>query len=110
MFLNSLGVYLTPENLIWISGVIGFLLPHVAAIIIQSHWKESFKSGLVFLLGCVAAVITCWAKGTLNFSDWVASAGTIFVVARTSYAGLWRPTGIAPAIEAKTNAGTTGTP
>ena len=59
MFLNSLGVYLTPENLIWISGVIGFLLPHVAAIIIQSHWKESFKSGLVFLLCCVAAVITC---------------------------------------------------
>lgn len=92
----------SPQNLLWISGLVGVGLPHVIAILSQQHWNSGLKAVLAFVVCLVAAVIICWIKGTLNFSDWATSAGVVFVLARTSYAALWKPTGINDALEART--------
>lgn len=104
LIVAALPVKLDPHNLIWISGVVGFLLPHAIALLNQTHWSAKLKSIVAFCCCLIAAIATTWIKGDLNFTDVVASAGTIFVVARSSYAGLWKPTGIAPTIEAATSA------
>jgi hypothetical protein len=89
-------------NLIWISGVVGFFLPHLIAVVNQAHWQTGLKSVVAFSMCLVAAVIVAWVKGDLDFHNWVASAGVIFTAAQVSYKGLWRPTGTSPAIEAST--------
>src|SRR5512141_3096611 len=100
----ALAVNLEPSNLVWISGVIGFLLPLVISLLNQTKWSSKLKSSVAFTCCVIAALITTWIKGDLNFTDIVGSAGVIFTVAQASYLGLWRPTNVAPTIEAATSA------
>lgn len=100
----ALAVNLDPSNLVWISGVIGFLLPNGIALLNQVSWSAQLKSIIAFVLCVLAAIITTWIKGDLNFTDIVGSAGVIYTVAMASYVGLWKPTKIAPTIEAATSA------
>lgn len=90
------------KDLLVISGIVGGLLPFAIALINQSHWAPGLKSVIAFLCCLIAAFITVWAKGDITATDYIASALTVFTVARASYAGLWRPTGTAPALEAST--------
>jgi len=91
-----------PSNLIWISGIVGFFLPHLIALVNQSHWKTGLKSIIAFGICLVGAVVVTYATGDLDFHNWAASAGVIFAAAQVSYKGLWRPTGAAPALEEST--------
>lgn len=92
----------SPHNLLWISGVVGFFLPHLVAIINQSHWNPGLKSILATFACLVAALIVCWSKGQLNFSDLSTSALIVYAFATTAYKGLWKPTGIIDAVESST--------
>lgn len=93
------------SNLAQIAIFVGFLLPHAIALVTQQHWSPALKSVVAFAICIVAAVVTVWAKGTLNFHDLVGTATLVYVLARSSYAGLWKPTGITDTIEAKTTLG-----
>lgn len=106
----ALPVALDPANLAWVSGVIGFLLPNGIALLNQTHWPTKLKSFVAFVVCIIVAVITTWIKGDVNFTDLVGSAGIIYTVAMASYTGLWKPTEIAPTIEAKTTVTSPTTP
>jgi hypothetical protein len=82
------------------------LLPPVIAVINQRRWPAQLK-GLVALLVCaVYALVVMIVRGPVNWADWrdvlLAAAGAAFI----SYRMWWQPSGIAPAIEHATSAGT----
>lgn len=104
MHILVLAVALTssPHNLLWISGAIGVFLPHLIAIVNQSHWSSGLKAVIAAAACLVAAAIVCWTRGQINFSDWLTSAGVVFTFATTTYKGLWKPTGVIDALESST--------
>lgn len=97
------------RDLIITSGVVGSLLPILVAFILQTHWKDSAKSVVTFILCVIAAIVTLWATGELDISsanfnaeNLIATFLVIYGSAQAFYRGLWRPTGTAPAIEDRT--------
>ena len=91
------------KDLILTSGVIGAILPIAIAVINQVRWSTAVKSEVAFVICLIAAGVTCWVKGDLNATDYLASALAVFTLARTTYAGVWKPTGVATAVEEKTS-------
>lgn len=85
--------------------IVGFFLPPVQAVIQQSHWPERIRALVNFASCAVAAFGVVYFTGSVNFRDWVQSALVVLVAAIATYKGTWKPTGIAPTIEAKTSTG-----
>lgn len=102
---------LTPEALgalaalgpvaLWLLAV-GFFSPLVIAVIQQSRWSVRRQSIVAFAFYVVVAAVTAWLQGIFNTFGIIAAFLAIFVTAATAYRNLWKPTGIAPAIEAAT--------
>jgi hypothetical protein len=70
---------------------------------LQTHWQTALKAAVAFVACAIAAVPTAYLAGDLNGSDWFTSAVVILTIAVATFQGFWKPTGIAPAIEANTN-------
>lgn len=91
------------DDLAMWSLIVGFFLPKLLATVIQTKWSEKEKA-IVAFVGClVAAVGTTYFTDGFGGGNYVSSALAIFVAAQVSYKALWKPTGVAPAIETKTN-------
>lgn len=85
--------------------IVGLLLPMVVAAVIQPEWSDAIRSIVTFLICIVATVVTSLLGGDLGAPgfEWVTWFGGIYTVAMASYRGLYKPTGIAGAIEAATS-------
>lgn len=88
------------------SAVVGFVLPPVLAMVMRSSWSSQVQ-GLVAFTACLAAAAgTVWLQGDLGRSqDLVTSFLLIFTAAIGTYRLYWKPSGIAPSIEAKFHPG-----
>jgi hypothetical protein len=86
------------------SAVVGFVLPPVLALVMRSGWSSQVQ-GLVACAAClVAAAGTVWFQGDLGHGqDLVTSFLLIFTAAIGTSRLYWKPSGIAPSIEAKLN-------
>ena len=82
--------------------LVGTFLPLAAAAIIRQTWRSEIKGGAVFVLSAIAAAGTSYLTGDLQRGDLVSAALIILVMASISYQTLWKPSGIAPAIEERT--------
>lgn len=98
------------STLMQLALLIGFLLPHAISILNQQHWSPGLKSVVAFAACVVAAVITTAAKGKLDLHHLTATLGVIYLMARSSYAGLWKPLGVSDAIESSTTVGRSPAP
>lgn len=94
-----------PSNLVMWNGIIGFGMPIILSVLIQSRWPEWAKSLVAFVACLVAGYGTAYFAGNLDGRDWVSGALVVFTVAIASYYGLWKPSGIAPAIRRITDIG-----
>lgn len=83
--------------------VAGFLMPLALSVIIQSGWSRAVQSVLAFAACLGMALVTTSLEGNLDFRNWVTSALTVLVATIIAYQGVWKPTGVAPAIEKATN-------
>jgi hypothetical protein len=90
-------------NLQMWSLIVGFVMPPVQAILQQQHWPNRIRALLNFVLCAVVALGITYFKGGIDFHNWISSALVVLVTAIASYHGLWKPTDVAPAIEAKTS-------
>jgi len=93
--------------------IVGFFLPHLLSVVQQPGWSKGLQSVITFAGSVAAAVGTVLIQNNgWNWHDWVSSTLLILVTAIATYHGLWKPTGIAPAIEKSTSGtdNTTGTP
>jgi hypothetical protein len=87
-------------NLEMWSLIVGFLLPPLLSVLMQKHWKPGFKAVVAFV-GCLLAAVgtVLIQQDGWDGQKWLESALAIFIAAITSYKGLWKPVGVAPAIE-----------
>lgn len=90
-----------------INALVGFLLPLLIAVIQKERWRNSIRVAVGTASCAVAAVITTWADGKLNFHDLAASAVIIFILTKTTYLAVWKPSGLAPAIQNATGGANT---
>lgn len=90
-------------NLQMWSLIIGFVLPPVLAIVQQSKWPDATRASAAFVACAVAGAGVAYFQGDLTGRRWVEAALVVFVAAISTYQSFWKPTGIAPAIESRTN-------
>jgi hypothetical protein len=86
-----------------ISAVVGFLLPLVLSVPIQSKWGADTKAALAVGVYAVAAAVVLAADGRFTGRRWWEATLTTLVVGVASHRGLWQPTGVAPLVETATN-------
>lgn len=91
------------SSLAQISGLVGFLLPLLIAVIQREHWSQQVRT-IVGVAACaVAAAVTSYFEGKLNLQDWSTSVLVIFTLTKTSYLAVWKPTGVTQKVEKKTS-------
>lgn len=83
----------------------GVAMPFLIAIVNQASWNPKLK-GLVAFGACLgAAALLAALHGTLTFTNWRDTAIIVTGAAMVMYHALWRPSGLAPAIESATTIG-----
>lgn len=86
------------SNLTQWSALVGFALPWLVAVIKQEKWRSSIKTALGVAACAIAAAVTAYFEGKFNLRDWTTSVITIFLMTKTSYLAVWKPTGVDSAI------------
>lgn len=101
---NGDGAQLEPDPSIAMWGlIVGFLMPPIIAVLNRQNWPSATKAVCAFITCLVAAAGTAYLAGDLkNESDYVTAALTVFGAAMLTYHQWWKPSGIAPKIEAST--------
>ena len=89
---------------LWLMAV-GFFSPLVIAVIQQTRWSVRRQSIVAFCFYVVVAAVTAWLAGIFTTAGVIVAILVIFVTAGNSYKLLWKPTGVAPAIQAATPIG-----
>lgn len=88
-----------------VTAAISIVLPVIAAVIIRPAWTDATKALVWLVLSIVAGGIGVWFDGRFNVANIAGTIGMVFVIGAVTYARLWRPTGIAPAVEENINHG-----
>lgn len=88
-------------NLLAASGLAGTLLPVLVAMVNQEHWSAKVKGLVTGTLSLAGGVFAAWQQGQLGRGWWIAAVA-VLLVASGSYQVFWKPTRLAPIIEALT--------
>jgi hypothetical protein len=84
---------------------VGFISPPVIALIQQRTWSARVKALVAFGFALAVAAVTAYFNGLFTVADIGRLGLLVFLSAVASYQGLWKPTGVAPAIEKATSPG-----
>lgn len=82
---------------------VGVFSPPVISIIQQAAWSARKKSLVAFGFYLVVAAVTAYVLGLFNTTDYFRLVLLIFLAGGASYQTLWKPTGVAPAIQSVTS-------
>lgn len=82
---------------------IGFVTPPVVAVMQEQKWSARTKAIVAFAFYLLIATATAYFTGLFTAPDIGRLWLLIFLSASTSYRNFWKPTGVAPAIEAATS-------
>jgi VIT1/CCC1 family predicted Fe2+/Mn2+ transporter len=83
--------------------IVGFALPPVLSVIQQSNWSDRLRAVVAFAACAVAGAGVAYFQGDLTGERFVEAGLVVLVSALATYRNFWKPTGVSPAIEAKTN-------
>lgn len=87
--------------------ILGALQPLVLSVILQSTWSRRLQAVVAFVFSVVATAVGMYLAGDFALGmDYVTGILAVFSSSIVAYYGFWKPTGVAPAIEAKTSPGT----
>ena len=86
----------------------GIFSPPVISVIQQSKWSARRQSIVALLFYVVVAAVSVWLNGVFSPSNLFVAVVIVFLVGSASYRAGWKPTGVAPAIEQKTNVTSNG--
>lgn len=89
------GSVLLPAQIDQWTTVVGVLLPLAIAVINRERWASGEKALAAIGICVLAAAGDVFFKGQFSLKNWSQTALYIFFLVVTSYAGFWRPTGIA---------------
>lgn len=91
------------SNYLLASALVGALIPAGIALIVQRDWSSEVKGAAAAVVCLAAAVLLGFTQGVLDPADVLRSFLIVFTLAQVLYQTFWRPSGIAPAIEARTS-------
>src|SRR5574343_563087 len=83
--------------------VTGFLLPLLMSVILQKPWSREVKAAVTFVVCYIVAAVQMWLDTGIDASHLFGNGLAIFVIAISTFYGFWKPTGIAPKLEAITS-------
>ncbi|MGW2920431.1 hypothetical protein ACWDBF_21570 [Streptomyces angustmyceticus] len=96
-------MHLTDSQL-W-AAALGYLLPPVIAIVQQPRWTGAVKALLMLLVAVVVGLGTAYFNDQFTGKSIVTCMLTAAIAIGVAYHTVWRPSGIAPGIEAATSTG-----
>jgi hypothetical protein len=84
--------------------IVGSVLPNLIAVFVQPGWKSEVRGLVTFAICAAAGTVIAWLQGDLSSAtDIGAAIVSVLVTSQVLYATLWKPSGIAPAIEQKSS-------
>lgn len=83
--------------------LLGFFLPPVLSVLQQTNWSDRLKAVVAFLACVAAGTGLAYFQGDLTGKRFATGSLVILVTALATYRNFWKPTGISPGIETKTN-------
>lgn len=87
--------------------VVGSLLPNLIAIIVQPRWRPETRGLVTFAVCVVAGLLIALVQGQIGSGQDIAtSIVAVLITSQVMYSTLWKPSGVAPAIESATSATT----
>lgn len=92
---------------LWLIAV-GFFSPLAISTIQQTRFSPRLQSIIAFAFYLLVAAVTVYLNGIFSTSSLIVALLVVFVTGSTAYKTVWKPTGVAPAIEAATPIGTRG--
>lgn len=84
--------------------VVGFLLPPLLSIIMQSGWSQQLQAVVAFVACAIAGAGTAYFQGDLTGRRFIEAGLVILVTTIATYKGFWKPTNVSPTIEKATSA------
>jgi hypothetical protein len=85
------------------SGIVGFAVPPLVAVFVQSAWPAWARAVFAFAVCVAGGGVTAALTGYLHGMSPARSALVVLFSALTFYRVFWHPSTIAPKIEAATN-------
>lgn len=82
---------------------VGAISPLVIALVQQKQWPSHVKAIIMVVSVILIGLGNVYFNGQFDVKDMSHSILLVFVGAITAYHGLWKPTGVAPAIESATS-------
>lgn len=90
--------------------ILGVLTPLLTAVVQQPRWSPRLRAIASAVVSVVVGVLTVLANG-VDLSAWngdkaqitLGVVALVLVASNTAYKTLWKPTGVAPAIERATS-------
>jgi uncharacterized membrane protein (DUF441 family) len=98
------------SNLAQWAAIVAFLVPIVVSFLNQTGWPSWLKATVFFAVSLVAAAGTAYFEGDFSGKRFLDAALIIVAAGAAFYHGWWKPSGIAPLIEQKTNLPTSNVP
>lgn len=83
--------------------LVGFFLPLAISAIQRASWSNPVRAAVAFGVCVLAGLGTVWLAGNFSTKNIVSSVLLVLVTALATYKGLWKPSGVAPAIETATS-------
>jgi VIT1/CCC1 family predicted Fe2+/Mn2+ transporter len=83
--------------------LVGFFLPPLLAIVQQSKWPDQVRAAVAFLACAIAGAGVAYFQGDLTGKRFVTAGLIVLTTALATYRSFWKSTGVAPAIESRTN-------
>lgn len=85
------------------SGLVGFLLPGVIALVQQPRFNGPTRVLVTLAASAGASAVTAALQGQLDWHRWFHSVLVVAVATIAFYHGAWKPSGVAPSLEAGTS-------
>lgn len=87
------------------AALIGFIAPLIVSFLNQEHWSSQVKQIVAIVVAALLGVLTVYLTGVpVNWHSIGTSVAVVYAVSQGIYALIWKPSGVAPAIESATSA------
>jgi len=87
------------DNTQTIALLIGALMPFIITLVKQSGLNRWWNL-LIAVASCgIAGTLTVWARGELQWGNWLAVVGVVFVASQAVYAAFWKDSGVETKID-----------
>lgn len=82
--------------------ITGVIVPLLVGLLTKINASPSVKSVLNFGLSALGGVLATFSADTFEWKGFLVNFALTWVISIATYYGLWRPTGVAPAVQEAT--------